>query len=119
MSLSFRQFSTGRLTSQCAGTVSKADCALIGMNLEYSVFRHLFIGMSTLKAKRIGDLQQVINKNPHWAALAEYNHLRIQLPCGEEKSILLTDKELARALDRANKNTEDLPKVSWVRDLFD
>lgn len=74
--------------------------------------------MST-KAKRIGDVQKVINKNPHWAALTEYNHIRIQFPDGCERSLLLTDNELKRALERAKKNPEDLPKVSWLRDLLD
>ena len=75
--------------------------------------------MSKLKAKRIGDLQKVINKNPHWSSLTEYNHIRVQLPNGEEVSVLLTDKELKKGIDRANKNSDDLPKVSWVRDIFD
>jgi len=74
--------------------------------------------MST-KAKRIGDVQRVINKNPHWAALSEYNHIRIQFPDGCERSLLLTDNELKRALERADKNPEDLPKVSWLRDILD
>ncbi len=71
------------------------------------------------KAKRIGDLQKVFNKNPHWAAMAEYNHLRVQLPSGEEVSLLLTDKEFQRATERADKNQEDLPTVSWLRDALD
>ena len=75
--------------------------------------------MSKLKAKRIGDMQKVFNKNPHWAALATYNHIRVQFPNGDEKSLLLTDKEILRALDRANKNPEDLPRVSWLRDIMD
>jgi hypothetical protein len=74
--------------------------------------------MST-KAKRIGDIQKVLNKNPHWASLTEYNHIRIQFPDGREHSLLLTDKELDRALDRAEKNAEDLPTVSWIRDVLD
>ena len=75
--------------------------------------------MASIKAKRIGDLQKVINKNPHWAALTEYNHIRIQTPDGEELSLLFTDKEIQKAIDRANRNTEDLPKISWLRDLLD
>ena len=71
------------------------------------------------KAKRIGDVQKVINSKPHWAAAAEYNYIRIQLPDGAEKSLLLTDKEVQRGLDRAAKNPEDLPKVGWLRDTFD
>ena len=72
-----------------------------------------------MKAKRIGDLQRVLNKKPHWAALKEYNHLRVQFPNGKEKHLLFTDKELQKALDRAAKNPEDLPKVCWIRDIFD
>lgn len=75
--------------------------------------------MSAVRAKRIGDLQKVINKNPHWAALTQYNHIRIQFPDGCERSLLLTDAELRRALERAEKNPEDLPKVSWLRDVID
>jgi hypothetical protein len=75
--------------------------------------------MSKLRAKRLGDMQRVFNKNPHWAALAEYNHIRVQFPCGEERSLLFTDKEVQRALERAEKNPEDLPSVSWLRDIID
>lgn len=72
-----------------------------------------------MKAKRIADVQKVLNKNPHWAALLEYNHIRIQFPDGCEESLLLTDVEIKRALERARKNQEDLPKVSWLRDFLD
>jgi hypothetical protein len=72
-----------------------------------------------MKAERIADLQEVLNTNPHWAAAKKYNHVRIQFPNGEEKSLLFTDKEIENALYRASRNEEDLPKVSWLRDLFD
>lgn len=72
-----------------------------------------------IKAKRIGDMQKVFNKNPHWAALSEYNHIRVQLADGTELSLLLTDKEVQRGIERAEKNPEDLPKVSWLRDILD
>ena len=72
-----------------------------------------------MNAKRLGDLQIVDNKNPHWKAASKYNHLRVQFPNGEEKSLLFTDKEIQNALDRAAKNPEDILKVSWLRDLFD
>lgn len=71
------------------------------------------------KAKRIGDVQTVLNSKPHWAALSQYNHIRIQLPGGVEANLLLTDKELATARRRADRNVEDLPKVSWLRDAID
>lgn len=72
-----------------------------------------------MKAKRLGDIQEVNNNNPHWKAAKKYNHLRVQFPNGEEKSLLFTDKELQNALTRASKNPEDILEISWVRDLFD
>ena len=75
--------------------------------------------MSKLKAKRLGDMQKVFNKNPHWAALKAYNHIRVQLPDGAERSLLFTDSEIQRALARADKNLEDLPTVSWFKNLMD
>jgi len=75
--------------------------------------------MSTQKAKRIADVQKVQNKNPHWAACKEYNHIRVQFPDGTERSLLLTDSEVLRGLERAKKNPEDILKVSWIRDIFD
>jgi hypothetical protein len=72
-----------------------------------------------MKAERIADLQEVLNKNPHWAAAKKYNHIRVEFPDGTEKSLLFTDREIENALDRASKNLEDLPKVCWLRDLFD
>lgn len=68
---------------------------------------------------RLGDLTEVINQNPHWAALGKYNHIRVQFPDGTERSLLLTDREVQIALARADKNKGDLPKVSWFRDLLD
>jgi hypothetical protein len=75
--------------------------------------------MSNIKAKRLADIQKITNKNPHWNALECYSHVRVQGEDGEEYSLLFTDKEIARAKDRASKNTEDLPKVSWLRDMLD
>ena len=68
---------------------------------------------------RLGDLTEVENTQPHWAAAKKYNHLRVQFPDGVEKSLLFTDKEIVRALNRAEKNIEDLPKVGWIRDFLD
>ena len=72
-----------------------------------------------MKAKRLGDLQEVLNSNPHWKAAKKYNHIRIQFPSGMEKHLLFTDKEIQNALNRADKNKEDLPDVNWLRDTFD
>jgi hypothetical protein len=71
------------------------------------------------KAKRIADLQQVENKQSHWAANSQYNFIRVQFPNGVETGLLFTDKEIERALKRAEKNPEDLPETSWIRNIFD
>lgn len=81
--------------------------------------KELQILNTNMQAKRLGDIQDVINSNPHHKAAAKYNHIRIQFPNGDEKSLLFTDKEIENALHRASKNPEDLPKVSWLRDLID
>jgi hypothetical protein len=69
--------------------------------------------------KRIGDLQLVDNLGKKPAAADRYNHIRIQFPDGSERHLLLTDHQVKVALDRARKNPEDLPEVSWLRDMFD
>lgn len=68
---------------------------------------------------RIADLVKVENKHPHWAANKEYNAVRIQFPDGSEKTLLFTDAEIAKALVRASKNEEDVPKVSKLKDWLD
>ena len=70
-------------------------------------------------AKRLGDLQTVTNNKKHWAANAKYNFIRVQLEDGKEIKLLFTDKEIERAKLRADKNPEDLPTVSKLRNLFD
>lgn len=72
-----------------------------------------------VKAKRIGDLQEVANKNPIGPAAAKYNHIRVQLSDGKELSLLFTDNEILRAKYRAERNPEDVPSVSWLRDILD
>lgn len=72
-----------------------------------------------MMSNRIGDLTVVKNKNKHRLAKDKYFHVRLQKECGEETSALFTEKEIERALQRAKKNPEDLPKVSFLRDLLD
>lgn len=74
---------------------------------------------NTIKAKRIADMQTVVNQLKHPAAAAKYNHVRIQLEDGKEVHLLFTDAEVKKALDRAKKNPEDCPKASLFRDIFD
>lgn len=72
-----------------------------------------------MAGKRLGDLISVKNMKKKPAAADKYNHIRVQFPNGDEKHLLFTDHEINVALDRAKKNPEDLPPISWVRDLFD
>jgi hypothetical protein len=72
-----------------------------------------------IKAKRIADVQTVLNSLPHPAAAAKYNHIRVQFEDGREEHLLFTDSEMQKALARAKKNPEDCPKVSVFRDIFD
>lgn len=72
-----------------------------------------------IKAKRIADVQKVLNTCKHPAAAAKYNHFRIQLEDGTEHHVMLTDSELLKGLDRAKKNPEDCPDVSVIRDILD
>ena len=69
--------------------------------------------------KRLGDMVLVSNMKKKPAAAAKYNHIRVQFPNGKEKSLLFTDSQIKVALNRADKNPEDLPKVSWLTDMFD
>ena len=70
-------------------------------------------------AKRLGDVESVKNMQRKFAAAARYNHVRVQFPSGEEKHLLFTDWQIKRGLERARKNPEDLPKVTWIRDMID
>lgn len=72
-----------------------------------------------MAGKRLGDLVLVKNMKKKPAAADKYNHIRVQFPNGDEKHLLFTDHEIKVALERADKNPEDLPKISWIRDLMD
>jgi len=69
-------------------------------------------------AKRIGDVEKRKNKERKFAAAEKYNHLRVQFPGGEERHLLFTDWQINLGYKRAKKNIEDLPKVSWIRDII-
>jgi hypothetical protein len=70
-------------------------------------------------AGRIADLTEVQNQNGYAMAARKYSHIRVQLPSGKEINLLFTDYEIKRARERAEKNPEDLPPVSWIRNLID
>lgn len=69
--------------------------------------------------KRIGDLISVDNLKKKPAAASKYNHIRVQFPDGSERHLLFTDREINIALDRAEKNPEDLPNIGWLRNIMD
>lgn len=71
------------------------------------------------KGMRLGDCVLVDNLKKKPTAAGKYNHIRVQFPDGKERRLLLTDSQIKVALERAKKNPEDLPKVSWIRDMFD
>ena len=72
-----------------------------------------------MAGKRMGDLTFVENLKKQPLAAAKYNHIRIQFPDGSERNLLFTDREINVALERAEKNPEDLPAVGWLRNTFD
>lgn len=41
------------------------------------------------------------------------------MPNGEEIPLMFTDAEFKEGINRALKNTEDVPKVSWLRNFID
>lgn len=59
------------------------------------------------------ELTPVENTNPSPTAAKKYNHIRVDFPDGESRSLLFTDKEIEKALDRANKNPEDTLDPYW------
>jgi len=71
-----------------------------------------------VKGKRLGDVTKVKNAEAKFGAALKYNHIRVQFPSGDEKHLLFTDWQIKLGLKRAEKNPEDLPKVSWIRDII-
>ncbi len=75
-------------------------------------------GRKVKASKRRGEMFGVDNKNPHHMAALSYNHVRVQFPNGEEKHLLFTDSQIKRAMRRADHNPEDLPKTTWLREIW-
>ena len=70
-------------------------------------------------SKRIGDVLIVENSNKVTNADSEYYYIRVQMPDGKEIRLMFTDTEFNIGIERAEKNSEDVPKVSWISDLLD
>lgn len=86
------------------------------------------------KAGIAGDIQEVQNQDQKPHAASAYFHLRGQLtpavierfqslgvaiPNNGEVNLLFTEHDLLRALERAAKNPEDLPKVPWLVNILE
>ena len=69
---------------------------------------------------KAGRLIRVYNKMKKSAANRSYYSVWVEDADGSnERCLLFTEKELARAEDRAKKNPEDLPKKSFLASLID
>ena len=66
----------------------------------------------------LADLQIVKNIDKYPSALKKYNHIIVYIK-GKKRNLLFTDNDVKIALDRAGKNPEDLPSVSWFTDIID
>ena len=66
-----------------------------------------------------GNFLRVYNQNRVTNAKKFYWVSHIKLPDGSEVPIMLTEKELERAKDRAAKNEEDVPSKNFFVDFFD
>lgn len=69
---------------------------------------------------KAGRLIKVWNSRPKPAAKPWYISVWVEDANGKnERCLLFTEKEIARAEERANKNKEDLTKKSFFTDLID
>jgi len=59
------------------------------------------------------DIDEIIEKKQLPSFAKKYNHIRVEIS-GEEYHLLFSHKDMQKALERAETNTEDLPKLSWV-----
>lgn len=67
-----------------------------------------------------GRLISVENKNRAFGSAKSYIAVQVEDSDGEnQRCILFTDAEIARAEERAKKNPEDLTKKGFFTDLFD
>lgn len=71
---------------------------------------------------RIADVLEVTNQDHKFGANKTYYAIRIQLADGTEKTALFTWNQLAEAIERAEKNQEDIPQSGLfgkIQDLLD
>jgi len=70
-------------------------------------------------AKRLADMVTVDNKGRVTNAAYKYSYLRVQFSDDEERQLLFTDAAIKSAIYRANKNPEDCPQATWLRNVLD
>ena len=66
-----------------------------------------------------GNILLVENKDKKFGAADEYYAVWVENTKGKEFPLLFTERELNIAIDRAEKNPEDIPKKGFFTDLFD
>jgi len=66
-----------------------------------------------------GNIILVENKDKKFGAAHEYYAVWVQNTKGKEYPLLFTERELRVAIDRAEKNPEDIPVKGFLTDLFD
>jgi|TARA_E500000318_G_scaffold22530_1_gene22949 hypothetical protein len=72
-----------------------------------------------MASARNGKIQLVENKERKFGAAEEYFAVWVENTKGKEYPLLFTDRELRVAIDRAEKNPEDIPVKGFFTDLFD
>jgi hypothetical protein len=69
---------------------------------------------------KMGRIYRKQNTQRHHRANTHYNFVRVETEDGKTEMLLaLTDKELQRAQERAEKNPEDCPQASFLQDMLD
>lgn len=66
---------------------------------------------------KIGEIIPVQNKNKKFGANLHYHAVHVCIE-GKVVPLLLSHGELEIAKDRAERNMEDIPKLSWFQRLF-
>ena len=68
---------------------------------------------------KYGRIHKVVNKQAKFGANRSYNYVKVKLPCGETRVLLLTDTQMLTAQERAFKNKEDcdfkLKLSDWLK----
>lgn len=69
---------------------------------------------------KMGRIYHVVNKKPGRTAALKYHAVWVEAEDGgNERCLMLTDAELARAEARAKRNPEDVPKRGLLQNLID